>query len=677
MSTWTIRKKLFLSNFIFLLSAVALLSLILIAKNKDIHFAELEVTGNQFQGPVEEIFRLTSLLKMGKLDKNSNIDVLALKNKIDSETKKLEIAFKESESALQLNAEGLRSRNRSHIEWKVLSQSIAKIKTSDNTIEDYNKILADLRTLITHIGDTSNLILDPDLDSYYLMDVTLLAFPQMQDRMQQIHEFNTSLLSETTLSEANKVKLKVFAALLQQADLDRLKASFETSLNEDEKAHGVSPTLKTNLEPKMTAYLKTVQAQVDLLNRLSNEQNSELVKKYLEMSSMNFSESFKVWNAASIELNLLLNNRIAVIQRTKNLFLGLGLAVILMALFLSIYISYNINKEVSKYINDLRESLSSNLGLSRKLNSVSTALSAGSQQESAAIEETVATLTEINSMVERSQEFANQTLQSVVNSNQSVKTGQAKAQQAETALQEIESSNKKMMSEIGESTKKIQGIVEIITNIGEKTKIINDIVFQTKLLSFNASVEAARAGEHGAGFSIVAQEVGNLANMSGNASKEISDMLSSSSEKVEEIVNDLNIKIHVLLQEGNNKISKGTNIVKECSSELTNIVKEVNGINAMIEEITKAQDEQAKGVNEITKAMQQLDEASHNNSQVATETTSYAHSIKEQAEQLQGIIYNLEKMVSTRRAKRNLKNFENTMHEEQEEDNFETEALAS
>ena len=81
----------------------------------------------------------------------------------------------------------------------------------------------------------------------------------------------------------------------------------------------------------------------------------------------------------------------------------------------------------------------------------------------------------------------------------------------------------------------VSQIVDLIREIEDKTKVINDIVFQTKLLSFNASVEAARAGEYGKGFSVVAEEVGNLAEMSGHASKEIEGLLSHSISQVENL----------------------------------------------------------------------------------------------------------------------------------------------
>lgn len=96
------------------------------------------------------------------------------------------------------------------------------------------------------------------------------------------------------------------------------------------------------------------------------------------------------------------------------------------------------------------------------------------------------------------------------------------------SITEISESNDRIMSQVADGNRKISEIVQVISEIGNKTKVINDIVFQTKLLSFNASVEAARAGEHGKGFAVVAEEVGNLAQMSGNAAKEISDMLNGS-----------------------------------------------------------------------------------------------------------------------------------------------------
>ena len=79
--------------------------------------------------------------------------------------------------------------------------------------------------------------------------------------------------------------------------------------------------------------------------------------------------------------------------------------------------------------------------------------------------------------------------------------------------------------------------------------MINDIVFQTKLLSFNASVEAERAGEHGKGFAVVAQEVGNLATMSGESAEEITKILDESVKMVQKLVSSNQVEIEKLVQE--------------------------------------------------------------------------------------------------------------------------------
>ncbi|MBF0362930.1 MAG: hypothetical protein HQK49_18060 [Oligoflexia bacterium] len=105
--------------------------------------------------------------------------------------------------------------------------------------------------------------------------------------------------------------------------------------------------------------------------------------------------------------------------------------------------------------------------------------------------------------------------------------------------QEIISNVVSSVKSIENANHNLNSIMEIISQIRSKTTIINDIVFETKILSFNASIEAARAGEYGTGFSVVAQEVGHLAKISGDASCEITSLLENSNVKVNDIINDI------------------------------------------------------------------------------------------------------------------------------------------
>ncbi len=91
----------------------------------------------------------------------------------------------------------------------------------------------------------------------------------------------------------------------------------------------------------------------------------------------------------------------------------------------------------------------------------------------------------------------------------------------------------------------------------------------SKLLSFNASVEAARAGDHGKGFAVVTEEVGNLAQMSGQASTEIYEILESSISSVEKVANDQKREMEILISESKNNIESVMGIGKESEVFLT------------------------------------------------------------------------------------------------------------
>ena len=95
----------------------------------------------------------------------------------------------------------------------------------------------------------------------------------------------------------------------------------------------------------------------------------------------------------------------------------------------------------------------------------------------------------------------------------------------ESNVSEATRNNNEVMKMISNTTQMLGELTSSFSEVVEKTAMINDIVFQTKLLSFNASVEAARAGEHGKGFSVVAEEIGNLAAMSGDSAISIQKTL--------------------------------------------------------------------------------------------------------------------------------------------------------
>jgi methyl-accepting chemotaxis protein len=132
-------------------------------------------------------------------------------------------------------------------------------------------------------------------------------------------------------------------------------------------------------------------------------------------------------------------------------------------------------------------------------------LSQATTEQAASLEQTSASIHEMNSMVERNTENAKAAADKSGHSRDGALRGKDVVTKMMTAINEINDANSGIMSQIDESNVRMGEIITVINEIGSKTRVINDIVFQTKLLSFNASVEAARAGEHGKGFAVVAE----------------------------------------------------------------------------------------------------------------------------------------------------------------------------
>ena len=287
---------------------------------------------------------------------------------------------------------------------------------------------------------------------------------------------------------------------------------------------------------------------------------------------------------------------------------------------------------------------------SGKIATSSQELSQATSSQAASLEETAASIEEMSSMVAKNTDSAQRTASTSEQSQRDAGQGKEAVERMMTSMNEINSSNEAIMKQTNESNQQLEEIVKVIQEIGAKTQVINDIVFQTKLLSFNASVEAARAGEHGKGFAVVAEEVGNLAQMSGNAAKEISEMLNGSIQKVESIVKDTKVKVEELIFSGREKVDTGIQIAKQCGTALDGIVNNVSTVSSMAGEISSANQEQSLGIAEINKAMGQLDQVMQQNSSTSQEAASAATQLASQAEALKSSVRQLIQIVDGKAA---------------------------
>jgi methyl-accepting chemotaxis protein len=320
-------------------------------------------------------------------------------------------------------------------------------------------------------------------------------------------------------------------------------------------------------------------------------------------------------------------------------------AIFTLVIALTCAISYFFSRSLSTSLSGLAQRLSAGstevLAAASSISRSSTELSEASVEQASAIQQTAASIDQVSSMVKKSADNATQSQSVSQSSRSSAEQGQEAMKEMTQAINEISQSNIAIMTQVEEGNRQISEIVKVIGEIGNKTKVINDIVFQTKLLSFNASVEAARAGEHGKGFAVVAEEVGNLAQMSGNAAKEISSMLDSSIQKVEGIVTQTKTSVERLVQDSRAKVEAGTRIAAKCGEVLGTILNTVQEVDGMVGEISSASQEQAQGVSEINKAMNQLDQVTQQNTGIAQSAASSAEQLNAQANQLRQMVRDL------------------------------------
>tara|TARA_B110001454_G_scaffold219204_1_gene252266 strand:+ start:80284 stop:81957 length:1674 start_codon:yes stop_codon:yes gene_type:complete len=306
-------------------------------------------------------------------------------------------------------------------------------------------------------------------------------------------------------------------------------------------------------------------------------------------------------------------------ENSRNLVITVSLASMLIACLLAFAILRAMGRSIQSVIKMLSEGSIQVSTASQQIASASEQLSQAAAEQAASLEETAASVEEMNSMVAKNSENAASAAETSSKSQDTVNQGKRIIEKMILSMQKINQSSEGMIE-----------VVRVIEQIDKKTKVINDIVHKTELLSFNASVEAARAGEHGKGFAVVAEEVGNLARMSGIAAEEIGSLLENSINKVNQMVADTK-----------QNVETGSQITRECGEVFEQVVTNVGAVSGMATEISSASQEQARGCSEITKAMNQLDQMTQQNASTSEECAQSAVELSAQSESLKNAVTQL------------------------------------
>ena len=218
-------------------------------------------------------------------------------------------------------------------------------------------------------------------------------------------------------------------------------------------------------------------------------------------------------------------------------------------------------------------------------------LSARTEEQASALQQTAASMDEIGVTVRHSADNAQE-------ANHLAQQASSVASQAGHVVQNM--------------VQTMQGMNESSRRISDIIGVIDGIAFQTNILALNAAVEAARAGEQGRGFAVVASEVRSLAGRSAEAAREIKHLITDSVERVE----------------------SGTQLVEQAGSTIDEAVAAIQRVTAIMGKISTAAQEQHQGISQVDTAVHQMDSNTQQNAALVEESAAAAHSLSQQARHL-------------------------------------------
>jgi methyl-accepting chemotaxis protein len=664
---WTnslkIAQKLMLIGLAFSLPIMMLLYFTIVGINGSIHFAQLEIDGEQLIEPLSEL--TLEIPRHRRLSEQPlSLELSDLDNRIDRSFEVLNQILMAVGDPLKINLEGLRAAGMADLspdqlrsQWLDLRNRSAQMPPSDRQ-QRYEDLIQKLRRLFSRIGDTSNLILDPDLDSYYLMDVSIVGLPLAEARLNNILDLGSRLSATKKIKTEDQFALNGQAAALVGSDYVRMDVGLTTALREDKNFYGPSKSLQMRLPSVKQDYLTQLSQFSKTLDQLSRNGDKTILAELMNQGSALMNTSQVLRNTVREELITLLQQRIKSYKTQRLTYLLLSFAAIALALMMIYSISDSINHRLRQLItiaeaiaagdltvpvevdstDEIGQLLLSNRTMLDNLNrlisqmqesgllisSVATELSVTTKEQEATVQEQAQSttyifqsLSQVSTLTEQLANSMNDVLQLSEATAQAAGRGQADLghiSQSMLAMDQASSSISNRLRTINEKAENITSVVTTITKVAD----------QTNLLSLNASIEAEKAGEYGRGFSVVAREIRRLADQTAVATLDIERMVKDMQSAVTTGVMEMDGFIA--------KVRHSVTDVEHIGSQLETITQQVQNITTNYEGVNQTMRKQADGAHQVNDAMANLDDGMRN----TTEALQYTYAAIAQLTEVAG-----------------------------------------
>ena len=503
------------------------------------------------------------------------------------------------------------------------SQAVKADGGQDDKGRSVFEVLAQANTeLLQAIGEHSNLVLDPEIDSYYLMSALALTLPQVADDIGQLWGWSSFAASKGTLKPREHVQFAIWYSGAHNG-LVQAKAHIERAIR-------ANPSLRSSLSlsglDAALAYSQTVSDSSEVIS-------GREAKDLFPAGEGALKALLSVYETGLPVLDHLLDVRIEALTAKRNAMIWIALLSVLVALYL-FFAFYLVTRDGLRLISlhlremadgDLRHTPSLPLGQdepARVLNDLRKAYDALHRLIHAvdrSVQELQDTALDISGS---SQSLAQRTEQAVASLEQQSATmdhiGSTAGHSAELIQHAsiMAQGNAQVSNQGGAAINKVvqvmQGINLSSRKIADIIGTIDGITFQTNILALNAAVEAARAGESGRGFAVVASEVRALAQRSATAAREINDLISDSVRQVE----------------------LGSDVVRHAGATMKEILENASQIEKVLDQVLVGAREQAVAVKQVGQAIQLLDVDTQHNASMVEQTTATALRLKAHADEL-------------------------------------------
>ncbi|WP_027087083.1 methyl-accepting chemotaxis protein [Cohnella panacarvi] len=634
--------KFALIGILVLIPLAVTLQYLIVELNEGHEFAYDEQTGTQYNAGLQQV--LLSIDEHRKLTLSGNA---AATGSTASDSVNRQIA------AMDAIDGRLGERLEASEQWKALKAdwvalAADKNQSPEQLSQSYSALLTKGIALISHVGDTSKLILDPDLDSYYLMDATLLKLPLLIRQLGELRDQGLSWADKPALNREETT------ALIEQA------AYIRAAANSIEAGYGViaqqNPSLEPILEQPTQRFLTSLERYLSVVN------DSYLAEGGVRADVSAFTAAAEEATASTNALYIAdaeqLSRLIDIRQdhyadvRTFIITFVCILSAVVCYFFIGFY--YSIREAIRSLLrsasevaqgrlttrmhvrtrdemnmtagsfNDMVASVQSLIASGKRsaeqvantsaqladIASHSTLANdaldvsiketaSGTEAQLQGTEDTARAMSEITQGIERIADTTGIVMQESLNSA-------SQAEDGKLALDRVTEQMGVIVQTVDDTAQAVHQMNEVAASAGEAVALIKAIASKSNILALNASIEAVRAGEHGRGFSVVAGETRKLAEMSDKHANDIAELI----ERIQAI-NDRSMQSMSHVQQ---EVRLGSRSVQEAAHTFELIVSSTNAIARQIEEVSAASEQMSASTEQISATIHQIATIARNSS---------------------------------------------------------------